>query len=72
MYTLGFLLASITGGLLYFISIKIWPVEIYPSSHPHQTSKEFEHMGTNDGFFEDDVVLGIEPVGESVHFHEKL
>jgi NCS1 family nucleobase:cation symporter-1 len=73
MYTLGFLLASTTGGLIYFILVKIWPVQIYPGTNMPPTT--FEYMGANDGYFEDDVIMGVESVDstlEEVHFNEKF
>jgi hypothetical protein len=70
MYTLGFLLASTTGGLIYFALTKIWPIQVYPDSNTPPVM--FEEMGQNDGYFDDDIIIGVESIDnrlEAVQLH---
>jgi len=67
--------SSTTGGLIYFILTKIWPVQIYPD--PDMSSTEFEQMGQNDGYLDDDIIIGVESVEGNleaayIHDHEKI
>ncbi|KAF9875176.1 allantoin transport [Colletotrichum karsti] len=50
IYNMGFLLSSITAGLLYYASCKVWPVQIYPPEWNDQP-KTREFMRHTEGFF---------------------
>lgn len=53
IYNMGFLLSTITAGVLYYISCMIWPVKIYPS-HCDNTPKSWEFMRHTEGFLPED------------------
>lgn len=50
---MGFLLSTITAGLLYYISCKVWPVQTYPPQR-EQEPKSWEFMRHTEGFFPGD------------------
>lgn len=54
-------------GPLYYIFNRIWPVDIYPAEHMG-APKMREYMGTTDGFFDDEVIVGVE-AGDSTEDH---
>ncbi|KAF6817674.1 allantoin transport [Colletotrichum musicola] len=75
IYNMGFLLSTITAGLLYYISCKVWPVKIYPLRREHEP-KSWEFMRHTEGFFpeddffpmnlaEDSTIYGKEAMAES-------
>lgn len=53
------LMSFSTAGPLYYIFNRIWPVNIYPLDHS-DVPKTREFMGRTDGYFEDEVIVGIE------------
>lgn len=61
MYTLGFLLSSTTAGVIYYALCWFWPVQIYPAEKSTSPTS-FEYMGANDGYFDDDTIIGLETV----------
>lgn len=58
IYSIGMLMSFFIAGPLYYISNRIWPVDIYPDGH-EAAPKTREYMGRTDGFFEDEVIIGI-------------
>ncbi|KIW25907.1 uncharacterized protein PV07_09043 [Cladophialophora immunda] len=58
MYTMGFILASLTGGLAYYILVRIWPIKPYPADRDGKPMT-LEYLGRTDGYFEDDVIDGV-------------
>ncbi|OQO02910.1 hypothetical protein B0A48_11193 [Cryoendolithus antarcticus] len=75
VYNCGFVLSLTAGALVYYILIKIWPVQIYPIGTHEGERKAWESMIATEGFFLDDepmpeyikekVFFGVEPVGTS-------
>jgi hypothetical protein len=61
------LMSFAIAGPLYYIFNLIWPVEIYPDGY-RGVGKEREFMGRTDGFFEDEVIVGVED-GDSTEGH---
>lgn len=53
------LMSFAIAGLLYYLFNRIWPVNIYPEGY-RGVSKKREFMGRTDGFFEDEVIVGVE------------
>jgi NCS1 family nucleobase:cation symporter-1 len=59
IYSIGMLMSFSIAGPLYYIFNLIWTVEIYPTEHA-DAPKTREYMGRTDGFFEDEVIVGLE------------
>lgn len=45
-------------GPLYYLANLVWPMDIYPAGH-EGVPKTREYMGKTDGFFEEEVILGL-------------
>jgi nucleobase:cation symporter-1, NCS1 family len=56
IYSMGFLISTLAGGISYYVLCLIWPVKIYPDNHAGE-STAWEHMGPTEGFFEDDDMI---------------
>jgi NCS1 family nucleobase:cation symporter-1 len=67
IYSIGMLMSFAIAGPLYYIFNRIWPVNIYPIDHIG-APKAREYMGGTDGFFEDEVIVGLED-GNSTDEH---
>lgn len=59
IYSIGMLMSFSIAGPLYYIFCRIWPVNIYPINHI-DAPRSREYMGKTDGFFEDEVIDGLE------------
>lgn len=57
IYSLGFILSFLMGGLVFYILNLVWPVPTYPDSVDADTPKSWEFMARTEGFFD----------GESIH-----
>lgn len=57
MYKLGFLLSFCMGGLVYYVSCLIWPVQVLPLGLERTLS--FEELAADEGFFEHESVSTI-------------
>lgn len=53
IYNMGFLLSTVTAGVLYYISCQIWPVRVYPPQRDDQP-KTWEFLRHTEGFFPGD------------------
>ncbi|KAH8660291.1 putative allantoin permease [Xylariales sp. PMI_506] len=56
IYNLGFLLSTTVAGLLYYISCRIWSVDIYPPQYADRP-KTWEIMRHTEGFFPEDTSI---------------
>jgi NCS1 family nucleobase:cation symporter-1 len=53
---MGFLLSTIFSGLLYYISCKIWPLQVYPLEVGPK-DESWEVMKYMEGFFPEDEIV---------------
>jgi nucleobase:cation symporter-1, NCS1 family len=70
IYNTGFLLSFSAGAVVYFVLCVIWPPQVFPTGHEHE-SRKWEQMARSEGFFHNDdpmpeylaekVMVGEEP-----------
>ncbi|KAI1859446.1 hypothetical protein JX265_010449 [Neoarthrinium moseri] len=59
IYSIGMLMSFSIAGPLYYLANVIWPVDIYPPAYA-SAPKTRELLGKSDGFFADEVIIGLE------------
>jgi NCS1 family nucleobase:cation symporter-1 len=59
IYSIGMLMSFAIAGPLYYIFNRIWPVNMYPTEYMG-APKTREYLGETDGFFEDEIIVGLE------------
>lgn len=58
IYSIGMLLTLAIAGSLYYLFNLIWPVDVYPPGRSDEPRTR-ECLATTDGFFADEVIVGI-------------